>query len=373
MEWSLLDEQAMEQVLLLAGQGRETAAPNPMVGALLVHDDEVVGQAYHRAAGESHAEILALEQAGPRARGATLYINLEPCCHQGRTPPCAPQLVAAGVAQVVVGMLDPDPRVSGQSVAFLRSQGLLVRGCPDLWVERCLEINRHFVQSILTQRPFVTLKYAMTLDGRVATQVGDSRWITGTEARQEVHVERSLHQAILVGSGTVLSDDPHLNVRGVPGARQPIRVIVDRRGRMSPKSRVFNSPGAAIWIGYGDLAEEAWKDQIRASGGELFLANNLQQLLEHLHQQGVRSLFLEGGPQLAGAFLDESLVQRVLVYVAPLMVGGAQALGPIAGRGVSLLKDAPRLSRTRWASLGDDLVLEGELDSQWRTWKARCL
>ena len=364
--WNSLDEQAMELCLQLAEQGRLTAAPNPMVGAVVVRGDEIVGQAFHRAAGESHAEVLALEQAGERARGATLYINLEPCCHQGRTPPCAPRLVEAGLARVVVGLLDPDPRVQGGGVALLREAGLQVEPCPPAWYERCLDLNRFFLHSALNQRPFVTLKYAMTLDGRVATESGDSRWVTGTAARHQVHQERSAHQAILVGSGTALQDDPHLNVRGIPGAPQPIRVVADRRGRLPAQARVFNSPGGPIWIGYGQLAEQSWREQMLDAGGELFAAEDLEMLLRHLYTQGVRSLLVEGGPGLAGAFLDQRLVQRVLVYTAPVLVGAANAPGPLAGTGVALMKEALRLKRVRWSNLEEDLVVDGELEDSWR-------
>ena len=356
----------MELCLQLAAQGRLTAAPNPMVGAVVVRGDEIVGQAYHRAAGESHAEVLALEQAGERAHGATLYVNLEPCCHHGRTPPCAPRVVAAGLGRVVLGTLDPDARVQGGGVDMLRQAGLQVDGCPPVWFERCLDLNRAFFHAAVHQRPFVTLKYAMTLDGRVATESGDSRWITGTAARQQVHQERSAHQAILVGSGTALQDDPHLNVRGIAGAPQPIRVVADRRGRLSPQARLFNSPGGPIWIAYGPLAEQSWREQMLEAGGELFEASDLAPLLGHLYAQGVRTLFVEGGPCLAGAFLDQGLVQRLLVYTAPILVGAAQAPGPVAGQGVALMNQAARLKRIRWEQLEDDLMLDGELEDSWR-------
>lgn len=371
MAWDELDQQAMERVLALAAQGYH-APPNPMVGALLVKDDVIVGQAYHKAAGEPHAEVLALEQAAESARGATLYINLEPCCHQGRTPPCAPRVVEAGVARVVVGMLDPDSRVSGGGVALLREAGLEVVAPPDPLVEQCLTLNRHFVHSVLKHRPFVTLKYAMTLDGRVATESGDSRWITGAQARQHVHQERAAHQAILVGSGTALRDDPRLNVRGVMGARQPVRIVADRRGRTPISANLFNAPGGPVWIAHGSAADSSWKDEMRAAGAEIFEAEELQALLDHLHQRGIRSLFVEGGPHLAGAFLDQGLVQRMLAYVAPVLVGAQAAPGPLAGRGVSLMKEAWRLKNCAWSSLGEDCLLEGELDCAWRSWNARC-
>lgn len=355
----------MQQCLQLAARGRTSVAPNPMVGAVLVQDDEVVGQAFHRAAGEGHAEILALEQAGQRARGATLYINLEPCCHQGRTPPCAPRLVEAGVARVVVGLKDPDPRVSGGGLERLRQAGVEVVGAPTPWPERCLELNQRFVQAALTGRPFVTLKYAMTLDGRVATATGDSRWITGPAARAQVHAERADHQAILVGSGTALRDDPHLNVRGQPGAPQPVRVIADRRGRLSPQARIFNAPGGPIWIAHGEQAGEDWRQSIRDAGGELFQATDLKSLLAHLHAQGIRSLFLEGGPDLAGAFLDQGLVQRLLVYLGPALVGNGP--GPISATGVQLMQSATRLRNLKWSQVEDDLVVEGELQADWRS------
>jgi len=366
LTWDSLDDQAMQVCLQLAERGRHSTWPNPMVGAVLVQGEEIVGQAFHRAAGEEHAEVLALHQAGALARGATLYINLEPCCHQGRTPPCAPRLIQAGVARVVVGSLDPDARVRGGGVAALRQAGIRVEGSPAPWYEQCLELNRFYLHSCLQQRPFVTLKYAMTLDGKVATRSGDSRWITGVAARQQVHQERADHQAILVGSGTAVSDDPHLNVRGIPGAPQPIRIIADRRGRLSPQAKIFNAPGGPIWIGYGNQAGQDWKEQMTRAGGELFAAPDLSTLLGHLHQQGIRSMLVEGGPGLAGAFLDEGLVQRLLVYVAPLLVGCNQAPGPFDGRGFDRMSQALRLTRTQCSPIDSDWRLEGELEDGWR-------
>lgn len=370
MRWSEDDEAAIRRVLALAETGRGSAPPNPLVGAVLVKDGMVLGEAFHRAPGEPHAEMLALAQAGKAARGSTLYINLEPCCHQGRTAPCAPQLVAGGVAEVVIGLSDPDPRVSGGGIALLQEAGVRVRPTPPEWTERCLEQNRDFVHSTLHKRPFVTWKYAMTLDGRLATASGDSRWVTGPAARAVVHGERAWHQAVLVGSGTVLADDPALNVRGVSGARQPLRIILDRRGRTPAHARIFESAGGPVWIGYGELAENAWKERMRGVGAELFPVSDLSSALEYLCAQGVRSLLLESGPELATAFMSESCIQRVLVHVAPKWVGGSAAPGPLGGAGVDRMSDAWTLSRPVWRQLEEDLLLEGELDSRWRRWES---
>lgn len=356
----------------LAAQGQGTADPNPLVGAVLVRDGEIVGEGWHQRAGEPHAEVFALEMAGANARGSTLYINLEPCCHYGRTPPCAPQLLQAGVARVVVGLVDPDPRVSGQGVKMLEEAGVEIVTPPEELLLDCAFLNQFFVASVRTGRPFVTLKYAISLDGKIATRTGHSQWITGEEARARVHQERSAHQAILVGRETVLRDDPHLNVRGFPGARQPLRIVLDSQGRLPDTARVLSSAGGAVLFATTAQSAHNWRESIKAKGAEIVIVEeddegrvSLRALLEYLNDQGIRSLFVEGGAQIHGAFLDQRLATRVISFIAPVIIGGAKALSPVGGVGADTMDVAQQLTYAKGGSVGGDFYIEGYLDDSW--------
>jgi diaminohydroxyphosphoribosylaminopyrimidine deaminase/5-amino-6-(5-phosphoribosylamino)uracil reductase len=341
----------MARALALAARAAGQTAPNPMVGAVLVQGDEVVGEGWHARAGAPHAEVVALEAAGPRARGATLYVNLEPCSHWGRTPPCADALIAAGVARVVVAMEDPDPRVQGRGLERLRAAGVAVEvGEGRREAER---LNRWYVTERRLGRPRVLYKWAATLDGAVATRTGDSRWISGEASRREVHRLRAELDAVLVGVGTVLADDPQLTVRLVPG-RDPLRVVADRRARTPPTARVLP---ALVCVG-----PEAPPDRVAAlaaRGCEVVEAPTPAEILQVLDRRGCLGVLLEGGPRLAQAFWDAGLVDEVAAVLAPRVLGGG--LPALPGPGPSTLAGARRLEEVAVRQVGEDVWITGDV------------
>jgi len=357
------DEKHMRRAIELALKGRGRTRPNPLVGAVLVKNGRVVGEGYHRKAGGPHAEIHALRQAGERARGAELFINLEPCCHHGRTPPCTGALIGAGVRRVVVGQRDPNPRVAGRGLRALRRAGMEVF-CGVL-EEESREINRAFAKYIVSGRPWTVLKLAMSLDGRIATCKGQSRWITGARARRLVHEMRAGADAVLVGTGTVLADDPRLTAR-LPGRKPyaPIRVILDRRGRVPLEAKVFDEAGEVI-LAAGPRFPRARKARLEKSGVQILpIAEkrgglDLDQLMVELGRREITSLLAEGGGELAASLLAAGVVDRVVMFVAPLIIGGREAPGPVGGLGAGEMAAALRLDRLRVTDVGGDWMLEG--------------
>ena len=336
-----------------------------MVGAVLVRDGRVVGEGYHRRAGGPHAEIVALQQAGDLAAGATLYVTLEPCSHRGRTGACATALLRAGVSRVVAAMEDPDPRVSGEGLARLRAGGVRV-GVGD-GAEEAEAINRRWLLSRRAGRAFVGLKYAATLDGKIATRGGQSRWITGKAARRETHALRQAYDAVAVGAGTVIADDPELTARSPADKRlrrQPLRVVIDGRLRVSPRARVFDPslPGRALVATTKAAAKRRGKGfesrgvEVRAFNG----ADRIQilPLLELLADEGVNSVLVEGGGDLAWSFCASGAVDRVYAFIAPTLVGGRRAPTPVDGQGYPDLARALQLEFVNTRALGDDWLLE---------------
>ena len=357
--------QNMLRALALARQAKHQASPNPMVGAVLVRDGTIVGEGYHRRAGAAHAEIVALQQAGDKAAGATLYVTLEPCSHRGRTGPCAVALVNAGVSRVVAAMRDPDPRVSGQGLSLLRAAGVQVKVGDGANAAEAL--NRRWLLSKRAGRPFVALKYAATLDGKIAARGGQSRWITGKAARRETHQLRQAYDAVAVGAGTVIADDPELTARSPDDRRlrrQPLRVVIDGRLRVSPRARVFDPslPGRALVATTRRAAKRRGKGfesmgvEVRAFKG----ADRIQilPLLEQLADEGVNSVLVEGGGDLAWSFCASGAVDRVYAFVAPAIVGGQKAPTPVDGRGFPDLSQALKLEFVNARALGEDLLLE---------------
>ena len=354
----------MERALRLAERGRGRTSPNPMVGAVLVKDGEIVGEGFHPRAGEPHAEVFALRQAGERARGATLYVNLEPCCHHGRTPPCTRALIAAGVAEVHLAMLDPNPLVAGRGRAELEAAGVrIVVG------EREAEaraLNEVFVHWITTRRPFVIAKFAMSLDGKIATRTGDARWITGPPARQYVHRLRDEIDAILVGVNTVIADDPRLTTRLEQAeVRHPLRVILDSRGRIPATARVLDPalPGRTA-IATTEamplqrrhaLADKADVLVLPADEGRV----SPVALLAALGEREITSLLMEGGGTVLGSFFAHGLVDKVLAFVAPVIIGGQHAPTPVGGLGASRIAEAWRLAGVWIEHVGSDVLISG--------------
>lgn len=348
----------MDQARELAEQGRGRTRPNPMVGAVLVQGPEVVGRGWHERAGGPHAEVVALREAGDRARGATLYVTLEPCSHYGRTPPCSQALIAAGVARVVVGARDPNPRVDGLS--DLRQAGIELEllDCPE-----CARQNEEFFTWMRTGRPLVVMKYAMTLDGKIATRSGHSQWISSSESRHLVHQQRSLLSAVMVGSGTVLQDDPRLTAR-LEGARQPARVVLDRRGRSPLASRVFE-PGARRILATSEHSPAAWRSGLEERGVEVWLSHDLAQLMQRLGQEGLTSVLLEGGGTLNAAAVAAGLVDKVACFIAPRLLGGERAPTGVEGEGVEEVTRGWVLEDMTCQRVGTDLLVQGYLQRHW--------
>jgi diaminohydroxyphosphoribosylaminopyrimidine deaminase/5-amino-6-(5-phosphoribosylamino)uracil reductase len=317
----MADEQYIDQALQLARLGRREAHPNPRVGAVVVQSGVVVGEGFHRGPGTPHAEVGALEQAGERARGATLYVTLEPCCTRGRTGPCTQRISDAGVAQVVAGMIDPNPAVDGRGLAALRAAGVGVRMVDGDLRERCELLNEPFARFIRTGMPFLTYKAAVSLDGKVAAAGGDARWISSPESRRQVHGMRAAADAVMVGTGTVRRDDPLLTVRDADGP-DPVRVVVSRTGDLAPHARVVTSARETPTILLTRTIEPHRAAALGERGVEVVqAAGGLPDLLAALAARGLLEVLVEGGPTLAGALLAEGLIDRVALFVAPLIVG----------------------------------------------------
>jgi diaminohydroxyphosphoribosylaminopyrimidine deaminase / 5-amino-6-(5-phosphoribosylamino)uracil reductase len=357
----------MRRAIELAEGGRGLTSPNPMVGAVVVTPaGDVVGEGFHARVGAPHAEVEALQAAGPRARGATLYVTLEPCAHHGRTPPCVAAIVAARVARVVAAIGDPNPLVSGRGFAELRLAGIeIVTGVGAADAERQ---NRAFLTAMRERRPHVTLKAAMTLDGKIADLHGVSRWITGEASRRRAHELRSEADAIVVGVGTVLRDDPELTVRlPRPWPREPMRVVLDTRARTPRTARLLRAgtPSRALIAVGEDVAEERTCD-LAATGATIVRCRkrdgrvDLGVCLADLFDREVRAVLVEGGGEVHAAFLDAGLVDRVAISIAPLLVGG-RAATPVVGGAGRELKSAVRLGGFAVSALGDDLLIEAEV------------
>ncbi|MCL5677325.1 MAG: bifunctional diaminohydroxyphosphoribosylaminopyrimidine deaminase/5-amino-6-(5-phosphoribosylamino)uracil reductase RibD [Firmicutes bacterium] len=354
----------MDQALRLAVKAAGRTSPNPLVGALVVKDGKVVGRGYHLQAGTPHAEVLALQEAGEAARGAILYVTLEPCAHHGRTPPCVDAVEAAGVARVVAAMTDPNPLVSGRGLARLRQAGIDVEvGVREGEARR---LNEAFEKHIRTGLPFLVLKAAVSLDGKTATRSGDSRWVTSEEARRHVHGLRNSLDAIMVGVGTVLADDPQLTCR-LPDGRDPVRVVVDSLARTPPEARVVSlarSSPAPTLIAVTPAVPAQRRRALEAAGAKVLVIDgpgprvDLRRLAAELGRRNITSLLLEGGSTLAEAAQTSGLVDKYMFYLAPKLVGGKEAPGPLGGQGVHRMSDAYPLRITAVERLGGDLLVE---------------
>ena len=355
----------MSHALELARRAEGRVSPNPPVGAVLVKDGEIVGGGYTQPPGQSHAEAVALSEAGEAARGAALYTTLEPCSHHGRTPPCTDAIVEAGVAEVHAAMLDPNPNVRGGGMAILADAGLGTRvGEGEAKARRQLEA---YVKYVTTGTPFVTAKFAMSLDGKIATRTGDSKWISGEKARGAVHRLRAASDAVMVGVNTALADDPQLTARdkrGRPLDRQPLRVVVDTGGRMPPRARMLGEPGRTL-VAVGDVDDDR-TGALRSAGAEVVSlpgygpSVDLAALMDNLaDEHGVTSLLVEGGATLLGSLFDLGLVDKVIAFVSPVIIGGAEAPTPVAGSGFERMADTLKLERVRWDKYGRDMAITG--------------
>lgn len=356
----------MKTALELAARARGRTSPNPMVGACVVKDGKIAGCGFHRRAGAPHAEVQALQDAGEQARGATLYVNLEPCCHHGRTGPCTEAVIQAGIARVVVAMADPNPLVAGKGIGALQDAGVEVT--PGVLEDEARELNEVFIKYITTGLPFVVAKAAVSLDGKIATRTGRSKWITGEAARAYGHRLRDWYDAIMVGIGTVLADDPSLTTR-LPGGggRDPVRVIVDSQARTPLKARVLTqSSGAATLIATTAGAPLARVELLRQAGAKVLVAGagprvDLAGLLKILVQEGITSVLIEGGAAVHGSALAERIVDKAAWFIAPKIIGGREAPGAVGGEGVNDPSEAAELERLKISRLGPDLCVEGYL------------
>lgn len=357
---SLLDESHMAHALAMAARGLGTTWPNPSVGCVLVKDGKVIGRGTTQPGGRPHAERMALAQAGEAARGATAYVTLEPCAHHGKTSPCAEALVAAGIARVVTALTDPDARVAGRGHAILKAAGIEVS--EGVLRDKAFEITQGFLKRVTQGLPFVTLKLGATLDGRIATASGESRWITGPQSRRHVHAIRMRHDAVMVGSGTALADDPDLKVRDLGAERQPVRVVLDRMLRHNPESRLGNSAHEApVWLIHGPDAPADAIAAWAAKGAKLLPCPldeeqrlNLRSALEILAREGLTRVYAEGGGTVAASLIKAHLVDELAIYNAGALIG-ADGTPSLAALGLQALGDAPRLKLLESQTLGADI------------------
>ena len=360
------DERYMHRALELARRAEGRTAPNPAVGAVLVRDGVIVGEGFHPAAGEPHAEIVALAQAGAKAKGADLYVTLEPCCHSGRTGPCTTAVINAGIVRVIAGCRDPNPNVSGGGFEKLQAAGIAVES--GLLGTECRRLIAPFAKHIRTGLPYVTLKAGMTIDGAVATASGESQWITGAESRLATHQLRDTHDAIMVGIGTVLADNPRLTTRlQQGGGKNPLRIVVDSTLRMPPTAALLDEAGQTLILTTA-AASAVDAERLRGERVEILCvageagAVDLRDAMHQLGARGIQSILLEGGGRLHHGALHSGIVDRLCVFIAPLLLGGS-GMPLFFGQGVSNLKDAFRLQQLHVERYGDDLLLDGEPES----------
>lgn len=366
----MTDRDYMSRAIELAKRGSGLTNPNPMVGAVIVKDGRIIGEGYHRRCGELHAERNAIASLTESAQGATIYVTLEPCCHYGRTPPCTEAILAQGITRAVIGSRDPNPKVAGKGARILREAGVSVE--EDFMKEECDRLNPVFFHYITHGTPYVIMKYAMTADGKIATRTGASKWITGEEARMEVQKLRHRCMGIMAGIGTVLADDPMLNVR-IEGGKSPVRIICDSNLRIPPDSQICRTAkeyptivacAAECLKGDGEDDRSKKRSRLEELGIQVIHVPDgdgsvdVRRLMEILGGQGIDSILLEGGGTLNDSALRAGIVQEVRAFVAPKIFGGAGAQTPVAGIGVRLPDEAVRLELCKVSQIGEDLLLE---------------
>ena len=359
------DETMMREALRLAAKGRGFTSPNPMVGAVAVQAGQVTGKGYHESVGGPHAEVNCLRDAGEKARGATLYVTLEPCNHYGRTPPCTQAIVQAGITRVVAGMCDPNPQVAGGGIDFLRSRGIEVEA--GILERECRLLNQAFIKHATTGLPLVTLKAAATLDGRIAARTGDAKWISNERSRRYVHRLRCDLDGILVGIGTALADDPLLTARfPKKRCRQPIRIVLDSRLRLPVSHQlVQTAERVPVWVACREQASAEKARQLRDAGVDILPIPegpngiDLRALLQELGRRNVTSLLVEGGARVLGAFLEENLADDCYFFYAPKLLGDPRAIPMISGKPRTRLADAVPVFAVRVRQLGEDVMIQG--------------
>nr|WP_026587677.1 bifunctional diaminohydroxyphosphoribosylaminopyrimidine deaminase/5-amino-6-(5-phosphoribosylamino)uracil reductase RibD [Bacillus sp. NSP9.1] len=353
------DEDYMNLALELAKQGEGQTGANPLVGAVVVKDGQVVGMGAHLQYGEAHAEVHAIQMAGRHAEGAVIYVTLEPCSHYGKTPPCAELIIRSGLSRVVVAAEDPNPLVSGRGIKMLQEAGIEVT--TGVLKEQAEELNEKFMHFMRTGLPYVTLKAAASLDGKTATSTGDSKWITSSEARMDAHKYRKNHQSILVGVGTIKADDPSLTCR-LPGVvNQPVRVILDTSLTIPLDAKVIHDKEAPTWIYTTSKADPDIVRHLEEKGVQIIVFGNesisVKEVLQHLAENGIASVYVEGGSTVHASFVKEGLYQQIIFYLAPKLIGGFSSPSAISGEGFQSMKDVPLLQFTTITKIGQDVKL----------------
>lgn len=350
----------MQRCLHLACHAVGKTSPNPLVGAVIVREGKIVGEGFHPGAGQPHAEVLALREARELARGATVYVNLEPCNHYGRTPPCTEALIAAGVAKVVVGMVDPNPRVCGSGIEKLRSEGIeVVIGVEE---EACRQLNEAFIHRILHKMPFGILKYAMTLDGKIAATTGHSAWVTNQASRQRVHQLRSACDAVIIGGNTVRRDDPLLTTHGI-GDRNPLRVVMSRNLDLPRECNLWQTDTAPTLVFTEKNSNPRSQQHLLNKGVEIVELDFLtpKAVMEHLYARELSIVLWECGGVLAAKAIADRAIQKIMAFIAPKIIGGQTAPSPVGDLGLSKMTDAFELERVKLETIDSDILVEGYL------------
>ncbi|MCM8795523.1 MAG: bifunctional diaminohydroxyphosphoribosylaminopyrimidine deaminase/5-amino-6-(5-phosphoribosylamino)uracil reductase RibD [Candidatus Omnitrophica bacterium] len=352
----------MHLALNLALKAKGMTSPNPLVGAVVVKNGKIIGWGYHQKAGLPHAEVIALEEAGTKAKGSSLYVTLEPCVHFGRTPPCVDRIINAGVREVIIGMIDPNPLNNGRGVKILKSHGIKVE--VGFLEDKLKKINEVFIKYITTRMPFVTVKVAESLDGKIATYTGDSRWITSDKSRSYAHRLRSEFDAVMVGVNTILRDNPKLDVWDSP--RQPIKIVVDSHLSTPQNANIFSKDSQVIIVTLPSLpgqetenrkalSEKAKILEVKEKSGQI----NLKDMLRRLARIEITNILVEGGGTLIGSLFDEGLVDKIIFFISPKIIGGKEAISSVMGRGVRRMEKAIKLSNISLRHIGEDFLIEG--------------
>jgi diaminohydroxyphosphoribosylaminopyrimidine deaminase/5-amino-6-(5-phosphoribosylamino)uracil reductase len=357
----------MQRALALAARGKGRTSPNPMVGAVLVKGNRIIAEGYHRKAGTPHAEVITLKKAGAKAQGATLYVTFEPCCHtEKKTPPCTKSIITAGVKKVVIAMVDPNPEVSGRGIRELKAAGIKTE--VGIMEGEAQKLNEAFTKFITKRMPFVILKIAQSLDGKIATAQGESRWITGKKAREHVHKLRNKIDALLVGIGTVQKDNPSLTCR-IPGGRNPYRIIVDSSLQISLNAKVLRFNDGKTIIATTKSANKGKIRSIISKGNTVLVTSeragkvDLKQLMQKLGKLDITSIMIEGGSSINASALSSGIVDKVMFFTSPIIIGGIDAVSSIGGKSLSSLKKAVRIKNIQVSSIGDDILVEGYINS----------
>lgn len=359
-KFTSFDRQMMQRCLELAKRAEGKTSPNPMVGAVIVKDGQIIGEGFHPAAGQPHAEVFALREAGQKAQGATIYVSLEPCNHFGRTPPCSEAVIASKVAKVVVGMIDPNPLVGGAGIEKIKKAGIeVIVGIEE---KACRKLNEGFVQRILHKKPFGILKYAMTLDGKIATTTGHSRWVTSRSARDYVHELRAKCDGVIVGGNTIRLDNPYLTTHGIAD-HNPVRIIMSRKLDLPTDCHVWNINEAKTLVFTENNDNLEVKKALLNCGVEIIELEKLTpvKVMENLYDKGLAKVLWECGGNLAAKAIQDGAVQKIMAFIAPKIVGGKNALSPVSNLGIENMENALQLSDISFYSLDSDFVIEGYL------------